>query len=235
MYFTGEKKVVGIIAAMKAEIDELRNAIENPKSVEISGITYVYGEMYGKDVVAAQCGIGKVFAAVCAHTMILEFKPDEIINMGVGGSLTERLDIGDIAIAESCVQHDMDTTAVGDPIGLISGINIVNIPGDPDIADVLERIALEQEIKTVRGVIASGDSFINSTERKRRIVRDFDAILCEMEGAAIGQVCYINHVRYCVVRAVSDNGDENSGKTYAECLEKASAAASRLLFGYLRS
>ena len=235
MYFNGERKVIGVIAAMKSEIDDLKTRIKDQKTAVFSGITYVYGRLGENNIVAAQCGIGKVFAAVCAQTMILEFKPDEIINIGVGGSLTGKLDIGDIAIADSCVQHDMDTTAVGDPPGLISGINIINIPGDSEIADRLEAVAKEQGIKALRGVIASGDCFVNSSEKKKAIADAFDAIVCEMEGAAIGHVCYINNVKYCVVRAVSDNGDEDSGKDYMACLEKASASAQKLMVGYLEA
>ncbi|MBO7402966.1 MAG: 5'-methylthioadenosine/adenosylhomocysteine nucleosidase [Lachnospiraceae bacterium] len=233
MYFDGEREVVGIIAAMKAEIDDLKSRITDPGTVEISGITYVYGRLGKYDVVAAQCGIGKVFAAVCAQTMILTFKPGRIINIGVGGSLTPELDIGDIAIAESCVQHDMDTSAVGDPVGLISGINIINIPGDKEIADELLKTAEGLGIKAKRGVIASGDCFVSSSAKKKYIADTFNAIVCEMEGAAIGHVCYINNMRYCVVRAVSDNGDEDSGKDYVASLNKASAAALKLIYGYL--
>ena len=233
MLFKGKKRTIGVIGAMDAEINALKERIENAKTVEYSGITYVCGDLGDTHVVAAKCGIGKVFAAVCAQTMILEFKPDEIINIGVGGSLTKELDIGDVAIADSCVQHDMDTSAVGDPVGLISGINIINIPGDRDIADRFSAVAERLGINAKRGVIASGDCFVNSTKKKQAIADAFDAIVCEMEGAAIGHVCYINKVKYCVVRAVSDNGDEDSGKDYMESLKKASESALALMFGYI--
>ena len=234
MYFTGERKITGIIAAMKAEIEDLKSRIEDPRTVEISGVSYVYGRMGDLDVVAAQCGIGKVFAAICAQTMIITFKPDQIINIGVGGALAPGMQIGDVAIADSCVQHDMDTSAVGDPVGLISGINIVNIPGDTGIADKLEEAAKKQGLNARRGVIASGDCFVSSSEKKKWIADTFNAVVCEMEGAAIGHVCYVNKLPYCVIRAVSDNGDENSGNDYMASLEKASQAALKLIYEYLK-
>ena len=117
--------MTGIIGAMRIEVETIKSLMEN-KSVEtVGGVEYVKGTLHGKDVVIAVCGIGKVAAAMCAQTMILRYAPDRIINTGVGGSLSTKLAIGDIAVAESLVQHDMDTSPLGDPKGLISGINMV--------------------------------------------------------------------------------------------------------------
>ena len=50
--------------------------------------------------VTAVCGIGKVFAAICAQTMILTFKPEIIVNTGVAGSIDTSLKVFDIAVAD---------------------------------------------------------------------------------------------------------------------------------------
>lgn len=228
-------KTVGVIGAMKSEIDALKEKIIDPKTETISGVEFVYGKFGNVNVAAAMCGIGKVFAAICAQTMILTFKPDIIINIGVGGALQSGLDIADAAIAESVVQHDMDTTPIGDPLGLISGINIVNIPCSADFGDRMEKCARELGINCRRGVIASGDCFVNDKARKQKIVDNFDAIVCEMEGASIGQVCYVNNAEFGVLRTISDNGDENSNNDYFESLEKASNAALEITYAYLNS
>ena len=103
--------MIGIIAAMKAEIESVKQEMTD-KTVEIfSGIEFVSGKFRGKDAVVAQCGIGKVFAAVCTQTMILKYAPDIIVNTGVGGTLTKELSVGDIAISTDVVQHDMDTSS----------------------------------------------------------------------------------------------------------------------------
>ena len=129
--------MTGIIGAMKIEVETIKALMENKKSEVISGVEYIAGTLHGKEIVIAVCGIGKVAAAMCAQTMILKYAPERIINTGVGGSLSEKLAIGDIAVAESLVQHDMDTSPLGDPIGHISGINIVNIPCDEKVVDTL--------------------------------------------------------------------------------------------------
>ena len=122
--------MIGIIAAMNVEMESLRSFMTDMTTETISGITFVSGTLEGKQVVTAVCGIGKVFAAMCAQTMILRYQPECIVNTGVAGTLSDKLTIGSIAVSSAVVQHDMDTSAIGDPVGLISGINKVLLPAD---------------------------------------------------------------------------------------------------------
>ncbi|MBE6562798.1 MAG: 5'-methylthioadenosine/adenosylhomocysteine nucleosidase [Ruminococcaceae bacterium] len=213
--------MIGIIGAMEVEVAALKSEIENKEVTEISGIEFVKGDLCGKEVVVAKCGVGKVFAALCAQTMILKFAPDCIINTGVAGSLSEKLGVCDVAIAESVVQHDMDTSAIGDPVGLISGINIINIPADKNVSELLTSVVSDLGINTYAGAIASGDQFISSAEKKSYITNTFCAVACEMEGAAIGHVCYVNNVPFGVVRAISDNADGTSHMDFPTFAAKA--------------
>lgn len=235
MFTDNERKTIGIIGAMKSEVDALKERIIDAQAITISGVEFVYGQFGNVNVVAAMSGIGKVFAAICAQTMILTFKPELVINIGVGGALQSGLNIADAAIAESVVQHDMDTTPIGDPLGLISGINIVNIPCSADFVDRMEKCAKELGINFKRGVIASGDCFVNDKAKKQSIVDNFNAIVCEMEGASVGHVCYVNKVEFGVLRTISDNGDENSGNDYFDSLEKASNAALEITYAFLKT
>lgn len=222
--------MLGIIGAMHIEVEKVKSLMENKTAETVSGIEYVNGTLHSKEIVIAACGIGKVAAAMCTQTMILKYSPECIINTGVGGSLDARLSIGDIAIGESLVQHDMDTSPLGDPVGLISGLNIVNIPADERVVSVLEKAAEKLDgVKTVRGIIASGDQFVASAEKKKYIVDTFNASVCEMEGAAIAQVCFTNAVAFCVVRAVSDCADGSSHMAYNEFLPVAASNAARLI------
>ncbi|MCR5149979.1 MAG: 5'-methylthioadenosine/adenosylhomocysteine nucleosidase [Clostridiales bacterium] len=221
--------MIGIIGAMQVEIDCIRQALENPKSEVTGSISFVSGVLEGRQVVTAVCGIGKVNAAMCAQTMILRFSPECILNTGVAGSLSSSLSILDVAVGEKLVEHDMDTTPIGDPPGFINGINLVEIPADKSVCDKVCQSAAALGIKTVRGVIASGDQFIASAERKGKIVSTFGAIACEMEGASIAHVCCANKVPFSVVRAISDCADGSSHMDYPEFLSKASASAAELI------
>ena len=225
--------MIGIIGAMKPEIDGIKSIIENKKTENISGIEFVCGTVCGQEVVAAQSGIGKVFAAICAQTMILRYRPNAVINIGVGGTLTEKLSIGDIALASAVVQHDMDTTAIGDPVGLLSGIDIIEIPCGKKIVEKFRNSVSHLGIKCETGIIASGDRFIGSVADKERIKKNFDAIACEMEGGAVGQVCYVNSVDFCVVRAISDSADGGAKMDYPEFMQMAAKNSVEVMKDFL--
>ena len=226
--------MIGIIAAMNVEMEGLRAHMENPVSETVSGVTFVRGTIAGREVVTAVCGIGKVFAALCAQTMILRYAPEAVINTGVAGTLTDELTIGNLAVSSCVVQHDMDTSAIGDPVGLISGINKVEIPADKLLCGHISACAKVMGIRTATGVIASGDQFVASPGRKTFITDTFSAIACEMEGAAIGQVCYVNGVPFCVLRAISDSADGSSHMDYPVFAQMAAEQSVRLLLAFLR-
>ena len=201
--------MIGIIGAMDIEIEHINAVMEEKEEFTVSGALYTKGTIDGKDVVTAVCGIGKVFAAMCAQTMIVKFGADKVINTGVAGGLTDKTDILDTVVATALVQHDMDTTYFGDPRGLISGINVVEFPCDKALA---EKITANVEGNCVRGIVASGDCFVADNDKKKEISETFNAVACEMEGAAIAQVCYVNKIPFCVLRTISDgaNGEEMS-------------------------
>ncbi|MBR4857958.1 MAG: 5'-methylthioadenosine/adenosylhomocysteine nucleosidase [Clostridia bacterium] len=222
--------MIGVIGAMHIEVETIKSLMENKSAEKIGGVEFVKGTLHGREIVIAVCGIGKVAAAMCTQIMILKYSPECIINTGVGGSLSTSLAIGDIAVAESLVQHDMDTSPLGDPVGLISGLNLVNIPADKRVGEILLKgIETLDNVKGMTGVIASGDQFIASEERKKFITDNFGAIVCEMEGASIAQVCFSNGVPFGVVRAVSDCADGSSHMDYGEFLPVAAANAAKLI------
>ena len=67
--------MIGIIGAMPRETDHLIRQIHDADEAVLCGIRYVRGILQGVPVVAAQCGIGKVYAALCAALMI---EPDDV-------------------------------------------------------------------------------------------------------------------------------------------------------------
>ncbi len=206
--------MIGIICAMQIEVEKINEEIENKEIEAISGITFTRGTLYGRDVVTAVCGVGKVFAAICTEVMILKYKPDIIINTGVAGTLTDKLSIGDVAVSSFVMQHDMDTSTVGDPVGMISGINIVNIPADEALCDKMAECVKSLGIRCEKGIVATGDQFVSDSGRKGFIRNTFNAICCEMEGGSVGHVCYVNNVKFVVIRAISDGAGDDSHMDY---------------------
>ena len=225
---------VGIICAMPREADLILRALSQKAEEKVGDLSFYRGKIGEKEVILSVCGIGKVFAAVCAQTMILLYAPDCLINSGVAGSLTDDLAILDVALAENLVQHDMDTSPLGDPVGMISGINLIHLPASDSLRRCVQEEAASLGIRTRCGTIASGDQFIANKEQKDRIKRHFAAIACEMEGAAIAQTAYLNRIPFACIRAISDSFSGQNEMDYALFAEQAAERSAALLTAVLK-
>lgn len=222
---------IGIIGAMDVEVEQFKAEMTSEHSETICGIDFIIGNLWGKKTVVAVSGVGKVNAAICTQTMILKFNPSVIINSGVAGGIEPSLNICDVVVANAVVQHDMDTSPLGDPVGFISGLDLVDIPCDNDICNALCQASQDNGIHTLVGKIASGDQFINSAAKKAWLAKTFDAYACEMEAASIGHVAYKNGVPFGILRSISDNADGSSHISYTEFVN----AASKNLFNVMKS
>lgn len=229
--------MIGIIGAMRIEVETIRGWMTEKQTEIIGGMEFVSGLLHGRQVVTAVCGIGKVSAAMCAQAMIMKFAPECIINTGVAGSLSPEVRIGDIAVATQLVQHDVDATPLGDAPGYLTGPDCVYLPTDPAVTAKLEAAAAAiPGVRCVRGTIASGDQFIADAAKKQRITETFDNVVaCEMEGASIAQVCVCNGVPFSVVRAASDCADGSGHMDYAEFLPVAADRAAQMIDGFVKN
>jgi len=185
--------VVGIIGAMEIEVANLIQNLREQSTKSYGGISFVQGKINDKDVVVAKCGMGKVNAAMCAQIMLLMYSPVVVINIGVAGSLSQRVQVGDIVIATDSVQHDFDLTPIGFEKGFIHEHGNVFLPCPKGVVEKLESAAQKQGSKYYTGTIATGDQFINSNDEKKAILDEFNAIACEMEGASIAHICDLNN------------------------------------------
>lgn len=190
---------VALQFAMPSELHALPGLKDRQPSAVISGIP-IYE--LAPDLLAACGGVGKVNAAMCAQILCRHYRADLILNSGVAGCLTD-LPIGALVLAEDFVQHDVDTTAVGDPIGLVSTVNTVTFPTwDPQrCREILAELGHPAE----SGRVASGDWFAVKGNRAAWIRDTFHPVLTEMEGGAIAQVCLRNGTRFVALKSVSDH------------------------------
>lgn len=223
---------IGVIGAMQIEIDNLKKSLSNQSTEIISGVEYVKGEIDGVEVVAAVSGVGKVFAAICAEAMIITYKVDMIINIGVAGTLCKELGVMDVAVASQVVQHDMNTSALGDPVGLLSGINQIFLPADEKMVKVLSECLEEKQIHYQVGTIATGDIFLHRPEQKALLHERFKAIAGEMEGGSIGHVCFVNHVPFAILRSISDG--EGGTMDYETFAEKAAQVGIEIVIAFIK-
>ncbi len=200
--------MTGIIGAMDIEVNGIIERMTDKTTETISGVKFTCGKLGQNECVVAKCGIGKVNAAVCTQTMIMKYSPEYIINTGIAGSTCRKTHIGYVVIAESVVQHDMDTTIIGDKPGelFLHDENIVNIPCSRELISKLEAACdAAGEKNHVTGIVATGDQFIGGNEKRNSLNDRFGAIACEMEGGSIGQVCRINKIPFAVLRCISDS------------------------------
>lgn len=191
--------VVGIQTAMPVEMDAMTSR-GNSSFIEENGGASFYHLADG--VVGCVGGVGKVNAALSADLLCRRYGVELILNIGVAGCLTD-LPTGSLVIASELVQHDVDTTAVGDPLGLVSTVNRTEFPAwKPDhCLEVLRGLGFE----AVKGRVAAGDWFAVKGERADRIQKHFHPLLVEMEACAIAQVCLRNHTKFIALKSVSDH------------------------------
>ena len=187
---------IALFYAMPSEIDSLIHGAAPMETVH--GVSFY---RIRPNVIACCGGVGKVNAAMAAALLIEHYHPDLILNAGVAGCF-EEVPIGTLVLAEKFVQHDVDTTGVGDPIGLVSTVNRVDFP----TADFEKaKAAMDKTGYPYRtGTVATGDWF-GIPGRRADWVRDtFHPLLCEMEGCAVAQVCLRNGVKFMAIKSVSD-------------------------------
>ena len=211
--------MIGFICALDIEVEGIVNLMNNKEELTVAKITYHKGMIHGKEVVCCECGIGKVNAAMSTQIMIDLYHPDVIINSGIAGSLSGDIRIGDIVVSDDCVQHDMDGTEMGVPLGEVQFNDELRtfFPADAATADKLYEVCKTlPDINVFRGRIASGDVFVTAHERRQGIADAFNALACEMEGAAMGTVCYRNGVPFAILRSISDDFNNNDFMDFME-------------------
>ena len=229
--------MIGILCAMDEEIELFLQEIEQPAvHKQLCGYDYVQGKLKGVDVVLCRCGVGKVNAAVCAQTMILTWHVRLIVNSGVAGALREEMQVGDVCVATDLVQYDVDTSALGDPVGFVSTVNQTYFRCSDWAVDGLMKASSALDGVRAHCVrIATGDQFIDDQARKDRIVRLFDASACEMEGCAIAQVCFISGVDCAVIRAISDASTGKHDVEYNRYMPMAAEISARVVLKFLEN
>ncbi|MDN0031989.1 5'-methylthioadenosine/S-adenosylhomocysteine nucleosidase [Oscillibacter valericigenes] len=190
---------VALQFAMPFEFHALPGAKDLKPFETISGVPFFEA---APGILACAGGVGKVNAAITAEILCQRFGVDLILNAGVAGCCTD-LPTGTLVLADTLVQHDVDTTAVGDPIGLVSTVNVTEFSAwEPETCLSLLR---GQGVDAVKGCVATGDWFAVKGDRARWIVDTFHPLVVEMEACAVAQVCLRNGAKFAALKSVSDH------------------------------
>lgn len=210
--------MLGIIGAMSQEVENIKNELQDVRVERIAGMDFYKGKLKNKAVVVVRSGIGKVNAALCSQILAQHYHAEGIINTGIAGSLRNEINIGDIVISSDAVQHDMDATGFGYPVGQIPQMDIFAFPTDERLRQLAKDCCrdVNPDIETFTGRILSGDQFISDKAKKQWLTETFDGFCTEMEGAAIAQAAYLNNIPCLIIRAISDKADDSANMDYEE-------------------
>lgn len=224
--------MIGIIGAMGEEVLELKELMEDAKIYKQAGKEFYKGKISGKDVVVVQCGIGKVNAAISAQIMIDHFHVDYLINTGVAGSLNNQIDVCDIVVSDRAVQHDFTTGDIDNyEVGEIPELGTKYFEADERLIQIAKDSIKDAnlDVNVFGGTVVTGDQFISNKEKKHYLVSEFEGDCCEMEGAAIAHVAYLNQVPFVILRAISDKADGNAMMSFEQFVVQAADNSIALL------
>lgn len=210
---------IGIIGALPEEIEQFKNTIRDPTVRTEGRFTLFEGTLEGKPVVLAQCGIGKVNAAMVTQ-LLLRHGAEMVIFTGVAGAVAAELRVGDLVIGRDAVQHDVDLCALGYEPGQVPE-EPVSWPTDEGLRTLALQVAGElvgsdgfEGVRVVEGRVASGDQFIADPERVAWLRDTFGASCAEMEGAAVAQTCANWGVPFLIIRSISDIAEHEAGSEF---------------------
>ncbi len=224
---------LAIIGAMDLEVEALRAALVDETITTVAGMEFCEGKLDGADVIIVRCGVGKVHAALCVQALADRFDVTHVVNTGVGGSLDNALDIGDLVISTDAVYHDVDVQIFGYAPGQVPGTKQAAFEADKQMGEIALALSREinPDIHTLPGRILSGDQFIADKTVKNRMIETFGGACCEMEGAAIAHAATANNLPFLIVRAISDKADGSDTMDYPTFERLSAQRSARLVRG----
>ncbi|EHH1057638.1 5'-methylthioadenosine/S-adenosylhomocysteine nucleosidase [Vibrio parahaemolyticus] len=196
-------KHIGIICAIKREAQPIIDSYEM-EQVAVSPYP-IYRRIVGSvEISLVICGLGKVVASMASQHLIQSLEVDEIVNIGICGAISDELTIGDIVYSNQFVQHDFNIDVPDKHPAWIPSIG----------SHITETVKpslfqwVDEHPKTNLGVMCSGDSFVKSRVKKEQLALTTSGVSCDMESAAIAQVCWLLNCPFMSLRAVSDLAED---------------------------
>lgn len=210
-------KNIGIIGAMQEEVQALIEHYGVEEKIKHLDFEFNVIKYSGKKVVVVVSGIGKVNSAICTQLLIDRFNVECVINTGIAGAISEKLNIADIVFSTDLIQHDVNAVGFGYKLGEIPRMNDKSIfKANSELAELASKIADSNNMTYYKGRIVSGDEFVSTNSKKQWIKDNFDAMCTDMESASIAHVCYLNKIPFLAVRCISDTSDDRASMVYTE-------------------
>ena len=196
-------EIFGIMGAMPDEVEQLCAQLDGVTIVPYAGVEYHVGRLGEKEVVVCCAGMGKANAAATTQVLITKFGAQRIIFSGIAGNMTSKIGIGDVVVGKTVVYHDAQDDMIAQ-----SAPFTAQYEGDPALVQAAMEACRQAGVTALEGKIATGDQFVGDSATKEAIAAKTSPDCVEMEGAAVCQIAAKNNVPCVVLRAMSDNADE---------------------------
>ena len=213
---------IGILAPMDQELEAILADLDAPRTERLISRTFHRGVLHGHEVVAVVAGIGKTAVATTTTLLVQHFGVQCVVLTGAAGRLSDELSIGDVVVATDLVHHDLDVRPLF-PRYEVPTLGTARLATDEALSSLAyaaaERFIASQpgsDSKVAKGLVLSGDQFIDPAQIRDLQRRFPDALAVEMEGAAVAQVCIESATPYAVVRAISDDGTADAFERFLE-------------------
>jgi len=243
--------LIGVLGAFPPELVFIREQTTQQQDTIIDGIHFYKGLIYGRKVVIAQTGIGKVNAAVTTTLMLAHFHPSAIIFSGIAGGINPALSPGDIIVGEKLAYHDygaitpdsMLIRPTKHPVSMEE--NPLYFPCDEFLVEQALMVSRTIDFGLVRrahgrmrplvkkGIIVTGDVFVSSSKMTKKLWANLHADATEMEGAAIAQVCWQQNLPFLIIRSLSDDAGNKAYMDMKSFYETAAKNSAMLVLALL--
>lgn len=235
MEIVSKRKKIGILGAMPQEIQLIKEQMTVCQETVLADRIYYEGELAGQEIVLVFSRWGKVAASSTVTTLIAIFNVTHVLFIGVAGSVKKHVKIGDVVISTGLYQHDMNSEPFFQQFEIPLTGSIVFRP-DENLINIAEKAVMyflenvDRELLSqhgvdtpqfYKGIIASGDRFVQTAATDESLQGNFDALSVEMEGAAVAQVCSEHDVPFIVIRTISDSADDEAAEdcqTFADTI-----------------
>lgn len=223
-------RVIGLVGSPDLDSGFYKKHMSVENETKVLACTFYEGELEGHQVVLVSSGVGKVNAAMATALLLSGFPVKEVITWGAGGAVDPALNPGDVIIANKVGFHDLghlsrkgfvpftpESQRDGSSLPLFMDSNrklrklAVTVSKEEDlISNLTSLVEGEEPVNIAEGIIVSGDQFIASGDKRDDLRMRYGASLCDMESAAVAQVCYESGVPFLAVRAVSDSAERGA-------------------------
>lgn len=202
-------KTIGIITALEKESVFLKKNLGIlEKEEKIAEQLFQTYKFKNKKIIIADCRIGEINATIATTLLITRFKAEVILNFGAVGGLNPSLKLSDMVLVTDVVHYDFDLSPTDNVVcGQYPWFNSVSVHSSENLIQLASKLA-DFTLKPV--ILASGDKFISDFSRKKNLLNEFNADICDMEGAGIALASTYFNIPYLMIKIVSDHADDTA-------------------------